>query len=683
MESTNLREKLKVATSVYKQHEKNLNNVLNEYVDSGYSKHRKDMYENVLKLSELTKSFNDADPKEREALLNNYIIIAKDIEAKTGKRLLPWDNMKTDFVKELIENKVIVGPNNQSINNYLGNNEQKRETFTQIMEAIVETYPTSVISPNMLSTTFDQAIGTHNSEIQKNIDSIIAENPDWENDEELLKQIKSLQDLKLDVYLLAYSDTPAFKDKSKENRAALLQTHNNIINEQTAKITSIENWQKIPELVTEKENLENSLVNAEKVSIEDFSNLRLKIVEELESYANLLGINTHEVGLINSMTQFSSELDKIKPASTEDSLESILSSPLFSIYEKYNYNNPELITSIRNGELNKDNVVSKLNNFYTLIKDKKDAFTKYEEKANELEKDLNTPGDIFSLKNYALEAIIAEVKNGNLDQELSSAMEEEIESEINYIRDTYFKYDNLTRDQILDIIRNGDSYSKIMEEVFQRFAEEDTFEDLLEQLPSYINTMDEVDSLAPSINDFLGGYKNSDSIKELLELTNNSFIPNTIYDYLQQYEIYLNDNKPRKKSIFQILKEEELSLFQASDITNYLSEGIRNSDMQSAINMLKMFRGTVEAAKTSELSVDNPYGFITTRQNFAKRNGLKSDILDLKTFPSDIAELASKDLERIENKLLFLKELSKQNSAKSFIEQEIIRENINKILVEH
>lgn len=684
VESTNLREKLKVATSVYKQHEKDLNKVLNEYVESGYSKHRKDVYKNVLKLSELTKSFNNASAEEKEDLLNNYIIIAKQVEAETGKRLLPWDNIKTDFINQLIENKIIVGPSNQSINNYLGNNEQKRETFNQIMEAIVETYPTSVISPKMLSATFDQAIGTHNSEVQKNIDSLIAQNPNWESDEEVLDQIKALREMKLDVYLLAYSDTPAFKNKSKENRAVLLETHNNIINKQINRIKSIENWQQIPELVAEKEALESSLVNVAEISIEDFSAIRLRMAEELENYANLLGINTQEAGLVNSMPYFSAELTKVTPASSEDSLENILSSPLFNLYEKYNYDNPELITNIRNGKINKDDVVSKLNNFYALLENKKEAFEEYEEKANTLEEELNTPGDIFSLKNYALESIISEIKKGNLDQELSSVVEEEIESEINHIKDTYFKYDNLTRDEVLDIIRNGDSYVSIMAEVFQRFAEGDTFNDLLEQLPSYINTIEKVNDLAPSINDFLSEYKNADFIKELLDLTNNSFIPNTIYDYLQQYEIYLNDNKkPRKKSIFQILKEEELSLFQASDITNYLSEGVRNSDMQNAINMLRMFRSAVEAAKTSELSVDNPYGFITTRQNFVKRNELKSDILNLKTFPSDIAELASKDLERIENKLLFLKELAKQNSSKSFVEQEIIRENINKILISH
>jgi hypothetical protein len=163
----------------------------------------------------------------------------------------------------------------------------------------------------------------------------------------------------------------------------------------------------------------------------------------------------------------------------------------------------------------------------------------------------------------------------------------------------------------------------------------------------------------------------------------DKFITNSLYDFLQKFELYLNDsNENDLTSIFEILKEEELSLYRASEITNYLTTKTRERGILQAINVIKLMKSTILGLSTTEVEFGSPYGFLKTRQNFAKNNSIDSDILSLKEITSDVSSLMLDDLLRIETKLGFLKDLARDNASKTFNEQEIIRLKMTKLLTD-
>ena len=99
-----------------------------------------------------------------------------------------------------------------------------------------------------------------------------------------------------------------------------------------------------------------------------------------------------------------------------------------------------------------------------------------------------------------------------------------------------------------------------------------------------------------------------------------------------------------------------------------------------ALNMLK---SVVNGFSTTTIDINNPHGFIALRQEFAKNNDTKSDVLKLKTISSDTAGLINNDIKRLENKLGFMKLLLLGNSGKMYEEQEEIRAKTNDLLLSH
>lgn len=184
---------------------------------------------------------------------------------------------------------------------------------------------------------------------------------------------------------------------------------------------------------------------------------------------------------------------------------------------------------------------------------------------------------------------------------------------------------------------------------------------------------------------------NKNSIRDLKQLNKLyelqakglDLVENELYNFLEEFQLSLEDNsKSRTSTILQLLKQEEQSLISSSSISNYLAEGIKNRDLQQAINTLKLLKSVVNSMSTTELSYGDPIGFIASRQNFVKRNKITSDTISLKTISSDTATLMNKDLDRYINKLEFILNISKSNSSKMFNEQEAVREIMTKTNLE-
>lgn len=130
-----------------------------------------------------------------------------------------------------------------------------------------------------------------------------------------------------------------------------------------------------------------------------------------------------------------------------------------------------------------------------------------------------------------------------------------------------------------------------------------------------------------------------------------------------------------------ILENETRSLKQTPVINNFIADNIREKDIDQALNTLKIIKTVINAMSTTQVSYGDPYGFIYTRQEFAKRNKVDSEINDLKTISSDLANLTSSDVDRLINKLEFYKQLSENNSGRMVVEQSIISKAMNEIFV--
>ena len=157
---------------------------------------------------------------------------------------------------------------------------------------------------------------------------------------------------------------------------------------------------------------------------------------------------------------------------------------------------------------------------------------------------------------------------------------------------------------------------------------------------------------------------------------------NPLYDFIRNLAVTLNSNPNNKVAkIFDILKKEETLLRSTSNIINYGSDAFREQDLDQALDIIAMMKSVVYAMSTTVVDYEDPIGFISARQQYAKKYNIEDDVLNLVTISSDMASLMNGDLELIESKLRFYKEFGLYNSTKSAVEQEIIRENVEQILL--
>ena len=83
-EGKNVKADLEVSTLAYKELEKNLNPSIAKYTDNGYKEERKKTIENLVNFQNTIDLFGT----DKEAI-KQYIETVKNIESKTGKRIIP------------------------------------------------------------------------------------------------------------------------------------------------------------------------------------------------------------------------------------------------------------------------------------------------------------------------------------------------------------------------------------------------------------------------------------------------------------------------------------------------------------------------------------------------------------------------------------------------------------------
>jgi hypothetical protein len=456
-----------------------------------------------------------------------------------------------------------------------------------------------------------------------------------------------------------------------------LESNNNLTKEEKEKLVLLKN-SKLDVLLKSPDQFE------------EYKNKELEVNKELANLFDTLSLNLKDLSLLSSL-----QGGEVSLPDTND-YDELLNSNLVSYFITYNKDNTDLIESILNKTLPIDQFKLMLSDFFTELKGKEASYQEYRTLQNKgtatLNNLLETLSGPMSVKDYSTDLILKEIKNGNLDKELFYEIEKQYTNMVTILKNNYLNNTGFTDLQVIDVILKAQEYSDLMNDFNILLDEENTFEEAKEQLPNlpeFLIGSDKeqfYDNLS-AINTILMDLDN-DNILKFMELKKvvdkeNKFISNSIYDFLGDFELTLDsENTDNRKSVMQILKEEELKLLSVSDISNYVAEGNRDLEILNAINTIKIFKSIINGSKTTELQGSLPNGFIMARQLFAKKNGIKDDVLNLKTVPSYAAEYMIKDLERIETKLEFLRQLGKNNASRNFVEQELLRKKVSTMMVE-
>ncbi|MDD4624093.1 MAG: hypothetical protein PHX40_01845, partial [Bacilli bacterium] len=105
-------------------------------------------------------------------------------------------------------------------------------------------------------------------------------------------------------------------------------------------------------------------------------------------------------------------------------------------------------------------------------------------------------------------------------------------------------------------------------------------------------------------------------------------------------------------------------------------------DIKQVIEMLELLKVNIMAASQTNFN-DETLGFITMRQNYAKKINIKDDVLNLKTISSEEGYLMIKDLDRIISRLNFISGLADFNQKRVATEHKEIGLKMDAILLEN
>lgn len=201
-----------------------------------------------------------------------------------------------------------------------------------------------------------------------------------------------------------------------------------------------------------------------------------------------------------------------------------------------------------------------------------------------------------------------------------------------------------------------------------------------------INQLASLKELIELNNYIMNNRKSLQTLQQLIDVTTDStkFKPNPIYAFLRDnFDVYLErKSKMQAAKIWDLLEAEEQKISLGPSVESYLYSGATAEDIRVAINALRMLKTVIKGLSTTEVGYGDPYGFIASRQNFAKKNGIESDVLNLKTASSDMVNMMHRELDRIISKLEFYVDLAKSNSGLLSKEQKMIQDKFNALLYE-
>lgn len=690
LDSSDLRKHIEVATAAYLDLEKNLNPSIEQYVSSGYDVQRARTYQLRLDLDSSIKLFNTSNPDKKEEVLNKIRFINEQLKENSSSKMnvTPWDVLQQDLGKKIVElgmvgkatitgdelsvdkNGNLVGvPYVQNELNEVLNKESgltRKKSIEEKISMLFSDVPINPLDMDASIKVINTIIVSRNNNIDKQIRELLMK-PD-KTDEET-EQIKMLNLNRIDFILLPYSDSVAaaniVEKKNKEE-------------------------QELYQDVFEKTGVSEDTINKYKSA--DYFNFSDKKNEEETKTLDWL-VNTDILHItpefVESLpTEIKQAFDKTQ-ANLKLNQEESLYNRILKVKE-----------SLTMGQVIKENE-PKIEEFIDLERNLYESFNE------ELEK---SKPEILKMRNYALDLLLEDIK-GSKDNSptLDGEMIDSARKMVNDIVDTYKKryfenFSNLPIEDIMYIINNSKELAnRIKKSKFLNIEEQiDDDPDSIQNKPVYtyeaylaefkddpimkfvsesthLNFLLRNSIASLSELDDLSGVDQVNSFLELAPTIKNK-IDNPLYKLLKTFELSLRVRKNESSpSVFDVLEREDKSLLSASDINNYLAEGIKLTELKSAINVLNLVKSVVAAMSTTQVGFEDPYGFIASRQAFLKKHKIESDAINLKTISSDTAVLMLNDLNRIEVKLQFYLDLSKSNDSRISMEQETIGNKMQEI----
>lgn len=692
-DSKNLRNNIEVATSAYLNLEKELNPTLFDYMSSGYAEERVKTYKNLIDLDGTIKMFNTAtSPEEKQKLIDRFIYINEELKknSKSKLNIVPWDVYKLDFGKNLIKygmvgkqlvdekgvvltddisGQVLTSPyTEQELEEVNDAGIKSRDSLEQTLNMLLSEVPINPLDIDGSIKILNSMIQSANMNIDKNIMNISKKG---ELSEEDLTTIKELQASKYNIILLPFNQSSEILKKNEEVNLKLTELFKTLENDHGLSEKTIDNFRS------------NNYYNLNDSDLE----------EEYKSLEWLINVPADEIN------------DTFVEGLTTDQIESFEKSSLNrSVNQQKDLYNRlvEAKQKINSGQLIKDKEGA-LEDVISEEEKIKEDFESFVEKSKPA---------IFRMRNYALDLILDQLKSSdtnspNLDGEIIMQAEKMVSEITNgYMEEFFpdFKFQSV--EDLMFIVNNAVKISDkintsktINVEVKDEDTEEISIETNYTKEAILGTNLDDIvnkyitDNIGLNIS-FIEGIRKLanvidtlngvDQVNMFLEMKQKGItgIDNSLYKFLENFGLSLypktNKNAP---SVFDILEREDKSLMSASDINNYLTEGIKLKDIQDGINLIKLVKSATKAMSTTQVSFEEPYGFIASRQAFVKKNNIESEAGKLKVISSDIATLMVKDLDRLQTKLQFYLDLARGNYAKVMNEQELIRTKMTDIFM--
>lgn len=641
IDSKDVRTELEMATNAYRDLEAKSNQAIGQFVEGGYSEELRKTLKNVIDLQRTLNNFDVSTEENKKLSIDNFTYVANKLnsEASVGKEdkipIIPWDAINTDFANSILANDLIYAKENgklvpfSAIANKVvqkadGTSISKQELVMMFLDDVIKTFPQEIINPNIISERFNSVIATYNSNIDKNITKLqedLLKNPSKETSD----IITNLMNSRLDISL---QSAPFI------NSALYDQT----IEEFRDSKGLDENWLEVFNIINDS--------------------------SEIKTYDEII------------------ESEEIE---NEEKVKKILSSEIFRLYSTYYSNSENKLLAFSKGTLN---IKQEIDDFVESLESKKDLIREYKKVKQQAEISLNNSiPKIWNIHNYVLDTVLKEIKSGNLDKELFNRLQQYLNKRAVEVGKQYFSLLGLNNEQLIDFFINKDKIKSELTNLLDEMNAPDFIylEDTYNGVPFNIDSKFALEDTVEKLNKFDEEF-DPEELSKIQEVINilknkNKYIANSIFEFLRTFAISTGETNEKTLTVFKVLENEEFWLNQASSIYNYFSEGIRISNIDSAINTIKLLKSVVYAMQTTEISPEDIYGFIFSRQQFVKNNALDSEVGNLKTITSDVATLIAGELDRIENKLAFLKEFAKSNSSKLYTEQEIIRDKTTEQLL--
>ena len=426
VKSSDLRKYIKVLSKAYQELEQNSNQSIVDYTENGYADERIKTFKTFINQALSERLFARNENIDRKGQLNNFIILAKQIEEKTGIRVLPWDTIYNDFAQSVMESPGFSVNQGEEELQLGEETKTKKEFAAEILQQVINMMPPDQVDYALLSqhfadavNDFNQKIYAQNPEVTKPLidekTQLIAEGQqltvqlntkiEGEPQEDYNKRITSLQirlseiesrlkeineilgSMGIDASLVQFAESDSFKQNYETLRQEALAKHG--IDDST--LEALQRFSGKPlEKVNDSDNIPDVLASLTALA-EVFGT---NVDGVLNEYKNL--IDLVEAADINPEDKQSILLQGAYKGDIGD-----LEDPLNNFLDSYR------------GE------VEKINSLVEQHNSKIGAFNAYNKEIKNIRESLiNNAPEIFSIHNLLIPALLAELQGGNLDGEL-------------------------------------------------------------------------------------------------------------------------------------------------------------------------------------------------------------------------------------------------------------------------